>query len=168
MPRKFGRCIEQKAQGRHSATVFVLHGLGDTGDGWSFLGPHLGLRHVKFVYPTAPTRPITLNGGMPMPGWFDLSILDNVEKMLDGDLDHEGIGESVGYLKELVGREVDSGISLDRIVVMGFSQGGHVALKAALQTATPVAGCVALSTWMEPIEFEVRWPICWGLCGFGL
>lgn len=64
----FGPVIVQKASGRHSASVLLLHGLGDTGQGWAPVGPQLALPHVRFIYPTAPTRPITVNQGMRMPG----------------------------------------------------------------------------------------------------
>lgn len=80
MVRNFGRTIVQQAKAVHTATLIALHGLGDTGEGWAFLGPELKLPHVKWVYPTAPVRPITLNGGMSMPGWFDLDTLGNAER----------------------------------------------------------------------------------------
>lgn len=80
MASRFGKTIVQQAQAVHTATVIVLHGLGDTAEGWAFLGPELKVQGVKWVYPTAPTRPITLNGGVPMPGWFDLDTLGNVER----------------------------------------------------------------------------------------
>lgn len=155
MPRQFGHCLVQNALSRHSATVIVLHGLGDTGEGLSFMGPVMDFRHVKFLYPTAPTRPMTLSGGLSMPGWFDLETLNNVDKMLAGGLDHEGIGESVNYVKELIAKESESGIPPGRIILLGFSQGGHIALKATLQSGAPIAGCVALSTWMDPVNSEV-------------
>ena len=66
--RAFGPVVRQPATGRHSASVLLLHGLGDTADGWAPVGPQLNLPHVRFIYPTAPTRPITVNMGMRMPG----------------------------------------------------------------------------------------------------
>ena len=89
--------VQHPSNGKQSATVIFLHGLGDTGSGISALGqalvqgvPELG--HIKFVFPTAPQRPVTMNGGAVMPAWFDiqLSKLDRV--------DEEGIRAAVAYL----------------------------------------------------------------------
>ena len=89
--------VQDPASGKHSATVIFLHGLGDSGSGISTIGqalvqnaPELG--HVRFVFPTAPTRPVTMNGGMVMPAWFDLDLrkFDNV--------DNQGINEAISYL----------------------------------------------------------------------
>lgn len=108
------------------------------------------------IFPTAPTRPISVNMGMQMPGWFDIDHLDesSFRSMIQGhkSFDPEGIDESVGYVKDLIAREIEAGIPAERIVVGGFSQGGHIALKAALQHAPTLAGCVALSTWLEPLN----------------
>ena len=91
-----------------------------------------------------------------MPGWFDIDHLDesSFRSMIQGhkSFDPEGIEESVGYVKHLIAREIEAGIPAERIVVGGFSQGGHVALKTALQHAPRLAGCVALSTWLEPLN----------------
>jgi lysophospholipase-1 len=133
----------------------MLHGLGDTGSGWSSVAPELALPHVKWVFPTAPTRPISVNGGMAMPGWFDIENL-SVERFSAmmaggaGGFDRAGTAESVAYVSGLVDAEVAAGVPPARVVVGGFSQGGHVALKAALARAPRLAGCAALSTWMEP------------------
>lgn len=87
--------------------------------------------------------------------WFDLDTLENFREMLQGGLDHDGIKESVHYVEQLIDKEVAAGISPDRIVVAGFSQGGHVALKTVLQSKIKLAGCIAMSTWLEPFAFEV-------------
>ncbi|KAK9908056.1 hypothetical protein WJX75_002248 [Coccomyxa subellipsoidea] len=102
------------------------------------------ISHVKFVFPTAPTRPVTMNGGMRMPAWFDL------DPRIIGSVDHEGINSSISYLEELVAEEVKAGVPLERIVLGGFSQGGHIALKYLFQAQTAPAACIALSTWLEP------------------
>ena len=70
---------------KHTATVILLHGLGDTARGWADFAPMLQMQmpHVKFVFPTAPTRPITLNGGMRMTGWFDILSLDKLKMKED-------------------------------------------------------------------------------------
>jgi len=156
MGRSFGELVQTKAAGEHTATVIILHGLGDTGHGWKAAASQLRVGpHVQFLFPTAPTRPITMNRGMPMTGWFDLDTLENFREMLQGGLDHDGIKESVHYVEQLIDKEVAAGISPDRIVVAGFSQGGHVALKTVLQSKIKLAGCIAMSTWLEPFAFEV-------------
>ncbi len=118
---------------RHTATVIFLHGLGDTGNGWAPVSKDLALHlpHVKFLFPTAPTRNITVNMGMSMPGWFDIAHLDinSLKDMMEGKpADENGIEESVAYIHQLVDIEIKSGIPRHRIVVGGFSQGGHVRL----------------------------------------
>ncbi|KAL6782749.1 hypothetical protein ACKKBG_A07980 [Auxenochlorella protothecoides x Auxenochlorella symbiontica] len=151
--RVFGPLITQPAAGRHSATLIMLHGLGDTGNGWAPVGPQLNLPHIKMVFPTAPTRPISINMGMSMPGWFDLKSLDSddLQAAMGGKaLDPEGIAESIKYVDDLIAAEVAAGTPTDRIVLGGFSQGGHIALKAFLRHEPALAGCAALSTWLEP------------------
>lgn len=76
--------------------------------------------------------------------------------MLAGKLDHKGIEESVVYVKEIIAEEVAAGIPLNRIMVLGFSQGGHIALKTALGMDGSIGGCIALSTWLDPIKIEVQ------------
>lgn len=156
MGGKFGELVVQPAKEKHTATVIVLHGLGDTGHGWKAAASQIRLGpHVKFLFPTAPTRPITLNMGMAMPGWFDISTLEpNIERMI-AKMDHTGIQQSVDYVAELINKEVEAGIAPDRIAVAGFSQGGHVALKAVLTSQKRLAACIGMSTWLEPFTFEV-------------
>jgi predicted esterase len=82
-----------------------------------------------------------------MPGWFDLGTPTQ---------DDVGIQESIDYISELIDNEVKAGISADRILVAGFSQGGHLALKTVLKYHLKLAGCIAMSTWLEALSFEVR------------
>lgn len=140
----FGKTITQQATGTQSATCFILHGLGDSGEGLSHIGPALRLPHVKFVYPTAPIRAITINGGAQGTGWFDIKHPD-----LMGVRDTPAITASVEYVNKLLKEEIANGTPADRIVVGGFSQGGHISLRAATELAQPIAGIVALSTWCE-------------------
>lgn len=78
-----------------------------------------------------------------------------VVRMMAGELDHEGISESVEYVKGLIDKEIAAGIDLARIVVFGFSQGAHIALKTMLSADGTLGGCVALSTMLPPIKSEV-------------
>ena len=100
--------------------------------------------------------------GSKMPGWFDIDHLDEAafQAMMKGHrgFDPEGTAESVAYVASLVAEEIAAGIPPERIVVGGFSQGGHIALKASLQHPTKLAGCAAMSTWMEPSPFEIPAP----------
>jgi predicted esterase len=94
-----------------------------------------------------------------MPGWFDIDHLDEeaFKAMMKGHkgFDPEGTNESISYITDLITKEMESGIPADRIVVGGFSQGGHIALRTALQHPVKLAGCAALSTWLEPSPFEI-------------
>lgn len=131
-------------------TVILSHGLGDTAMGWADAAMMLApkLPDVRFVLPTAPTVPVTLNGGMPMPAWYDLSTLD-------GDRSKEtcpGLDENVAFIESLVADEVAAGIPRGRIVLMGFSQGGALSLSAALRATggaeEALAGCAVLSGYL--------------------
>lgn len=137
-------------------SVIWLHGLGADGHDFEPIVPELRLPEtlpLRFVFPHAPVRPVTLNGGMPMRAWFDLFSLDK-----SGPQDETGIRASAESLVALIEREHDRGIPYDRIVVAGFSQGGAIALHAALRFAYPLAGLMALSTWLplaDSIEAEL-------------
>lgn len=111
-----------------SASIIFLHGLGDSGSGWAFLAEEARrqkrLQHVNFVFPNAPTRPVTLNFGMAMPAWYDIPSLGAIRS----NQDEKGIMESVETLKNLIKEQQDKGIPLNRIVIGGFSQGCAVSL----------------------------------------
>ena len=129
-------------EGKHTATIILMHGLGDTASGWESAAEMLSdqLPHVKFILPTAPTRPITLNMGMPMPGWYDIKTLgdtDNNSKLHDPC---DGIDTSRSYILELLEKEhLGSGASdstsipYSRMMLAGFSQGGALGLYTGLQ-----------------------------------
>jgi phospholipase/carboxylesterase len=138
------------------ASVIWLHGLG--ADGWDFqpIVPELGLPAslaLRFVFPHAPRRPVTLNGGMPMRAWYDIAELSLSARSFD----EEGIRESAGMVEELVARERDRGVPSERIVLGGFSQGGALAMHVALRARERLAGLVALSCYLllpERLESE--------------
>ncbi|EQL00530.1 lysophospholipase [Ophiocordyceps sinensis CO18] len=135
------------AVGKHTATVFFAHGLGDTGAGWADAVEHWRRRRrldeIKFVLPNAPVMPITVNNGVSMPAWFDLSLQ---ARALDEDV--AGILASRTYFHSLIQDEISAGIPADRIVLGGFSQGGAASILAGLTAPVKIAGIVALSSWL--------------------
>ena len=136
----------------HNSTCFILHGLGDSGHGWSDVAKILStsLPSTKFILPHAPNKRVTLNGGFSMPAWYDIYGLS-----ADSPQDETGILQSVQQIQELVAEEEKKGISRDKIVIGGFSQGGAIALTAGLFKSSPeqtnFAGIMGLSTYL-PIK----------------
>jgi phospholipase/carboxylesterase len=124
--------------------VLWLHGLGADGHDFEPIVPELRLRFaVRFVFPHAPVRPVTINGGMQMRAWYDILGFDRRAKE-----DSAGIRASAVAVAELVDREIERGLSSDRIVLAGFSQGGAIALHTALREPRRLAGVLALSTYL--------------------
>jgi phospholipase/carboxylesterase len=129
-----------------TAAVVWLHGLGADGHDFEPLVPQLawpGAPSIRYVFPHAPVRPVTINGGMPMRAWYDI-----VELSHDRDQDEDGIMDSVRRTTALIRREEERGVPPGRIVVAGFSQGGAIAIQAALRYPERLAGLVALSTYL--------------------
>jgi len=150
----FGPTFVAEAPTAQDAVVIWLHGLGDTGQGWSDVGPQLQqiMPSVKFLFPTAPTQPVTVNGGMSMPSWFDINSLEPELFTLDPP----GIAESAEYVRSLVKEQLNDGIAPDRIVLAGFSQGGAVVLGAALGPNAPaVRAVLVLSSFLGCALSEV-------------
>jgi len=139
--------------GRKKAGALIfLHGLGDTPVGWSSLESALPsikprLSELKYVFPPAPQIPISINGGMTMPGWFDLYDWPIGIGVKD---DPQGLQKSVSQIEQIVSKlEKEDGIDRSRIVVGGFSQGGAVALLSAYRDNNkPYAACAVLSGWL--------------------
>jgi phospholipase/carboxylesterase len=127
-----------------TATVVLLHGLG--ADGWDFV-PIVGeLRlpmPVRFIFPHAPERPVTVNAGYVMRAWYDIRSFTP-----EGRADAAGLAESVQRVNRYLEMEAERGISTDRTVLAGFSQGGAVALSAGLRFPRQLAGLLALSTYL--------------------
>jgi phospholipase/carboxylesterase len=124
--------------------VLWLHGLGADGHDFQPIVPELRLRMpVRFVFPHAPVRPVTINGGFEMRAWYDIFGFDRRAKE-----DAAGIRASAAAVTELVDREIERGLSSERIVLAGFSQGGAIALHTALRSPRPLAGVLALSTYL--------------------
>lgn len=132
------------AEPRHA--VIWLHGLGADGHDFEPIVPELrlpGSTPVRFIFPHAPTQPVTINGGMVMRAWYDITGMD-----LSSAVDEAGINRSAAHLRRLIQATVDSGIPAGRIVLAGFSQGGVIALHTGLQYTEPLAGIIALSTYV--------------------
>ncbi|MBU2987235.1 carboxylesterase [Saccharophagus degradans] len=132
--------------GEPTHAVIWLHGLGASSDDFPPVIPYLGLsgsRTIRFVFPQAPERPITINGGMVMPGWYDIKGMDLVDKE-----DLEGMSESRATLERLIQEQVDKGVPTSNIIIAGFSQGGAVAYYTGLRYPQKLAGIMALSTYM--------------------
>lgn len=128
-------------------SVVWLHGLGADGHDFEPLVPELALPFaVRFVFPHAPVRPVTINGGLAMRAWYDLVSLDRGARE-----DEAGIRESAAEVAALIERERSRGSSPERIVLAGFSQGGAIALHVGLRAPDVLAGVVALSTYL-PLE----------------
>jgi phospholipase/carboxylesterase len=128
------------------AAVIWLHGLGADGHDFEPLVPELqwpGAPAIRFVFPHAPVRPVTINGGMAMRAWYDI-----VSLTAGRDHDRDGITRSIREATALVHRERERGIAADRIVLAGFSQGGAIAVHAALGYPERLAGLVVLSTYL--------------------
>jgi phospholipase/carboxylesterase len=129
-----------------SASVIWLHGLGADGHDFVPIVPELKLPPspgVRFVFPHANARPVTLNMGMRMRAWYDIKTLT-----AEGRADEAGLRESVARVVELIAAERTLGIAAARIVIAGFSQGAAVALHAALRHPEPLAGVLALSCYL--------------------
>jgi len=122
-----------------------LHGLGADGSDFAPIIPELNLpatMAVRFVFPNAPSIPITINGGYVMPAWYDITAMD-----IERKVDMNQLIESAEKIRLLIDRENDRGIPSDRIVLAGFSQGGAVCYQTALTYIQPLAGLMCLSTY---------------------
>jgi phospholipase/carboxylesterase len=128
------------------SSVIWLHGLGADGHDFEPVVPQLGVDAglaVRFVFPHAPKRPVTLNAGMVMPAWYDIRAID-----LRRDHDIAGIADSAQHIRTLIARENERGIPTERIVLAGFSQGGAMALYVGLRYPERLAGIMALSCYL--------------------
>lgn len=137
-------------------SVIWLHGLGADGHDFEPIVGELGLPDslpLRFVFPHAPVRPVTINGGMSMRAWYDIMSLER-----EGPTDAAGIRASSEFLTALIRREVERGIGTENIVVAGFSQGGALAMHTALRYPQKLAGLMALSSYLlmpDTLNFEV-------------
>ena len=145
-------CVEVNSGENPVGSVIWLHGLGADGHDFEPIVPELNLPAdlpLRFVFPHAPMRPVTINGGMVMRAWYDIVTLD-----AEGRADADGVRESTAILEALIAREIQRGVSAEKIIVAGFSMGGAIAINTALNTAHSLAGLMALSTYL-PLPGEV-------------
>ncbi len=143
---KFIPHIELATGADPKGSVIWMHGLG--ADCWDFVPivKELNLPDtlpLRFIFPQAPTRPITINGGHEMPGWYDIAMNE-----LERKPDEAGIRESQAAIDALIEREIARGIAADKIILAGFSQGGAIALQAGLRNKHALGGIMALSTYL--------------------
>jgi phospholipase/carboxylesterase len=140
--------IETAANPRHA--VIWLHGLGADGHDFEPIVPPLVRPEwppLRFVFPHAPVTPITLNGGLPMRAWYDIAGFDLAQRQ-----DEAGIRASIVRVASLIAREVERGVPVANVELIGFSQGGAIALAAGLRHADTLAAIVALSTYLPIAE----------------
>ena len=145
--------VEQQTGAAPEWSVIWLHGLGADGHDFAPIVPELVRPHwpaIRFVFPHAPKRPVTINNGLPMRAWYDITSMDFRNRA-----DATGVAESVAQVEELIAREQERGIPLERILLAGFSQGGAITLSVGLKRRQPLAGLVALSTYLPEVDAAV-------------
>lgn len=128
------------------ASIIWLHGLGADGHDFEPLVPELRLPptlSLRFIFPHAPMMPVTINNGFVMRAWYDILSMDIASRQ-----DEDGIRASQAVVEQLIDEQVAAGIASERIVLAGFSQGGAVILHTGLRHRRPLAGLLALSTYL--------------------
>ncbi|MDG1732725.1 MAG: carboxylesterase [Thalassotalea sp.] len=138
-------CVEVEPKTAATASVIWLHGLGADGHDFEPIVPELRLPQdmaVRFVFPHSPKIPVTINGGMVMPAWYDI-----LDMSIERKVDATQLIASSDEVQKLIAREIARGIPAHRIIVAGFSQGGAVAYQAALTYPEKLGGLMAMSTY---------------------
>jgi len=161
------------AGSKHTATVFIMHGLGDSGNGWMpvarMLAQEPSLKHIKWILPHAPRQPCTMNFGMVMPSWYDIYTLAEKEYENRKE-DEEGLLKSRDSIRQLINKEIEAGIPSERIIVGGFSQGAVMSLMLGLTSEIKFAGMAILSGYI-PLPKTIKQlagphanslPVFWG------
>jgi len=140
-------CVELHTAEAVTSSVILLHGLGADGHDFETLVPELQLPSelggIRFIFPHAPIRPVTLNGQQPMRAWYDLTSNDFSQPQ-----DRGGILNSCHQIEQLIQRENQRGIANKHIILAGFSQGGAIALQCGLHHPEPLAGLMILSSYL--------------------
>ncbi len=140
--------IEINPGSEHRCSVIWLHGLGADGRDFLPVAGELGLSDalgLRFVFPNAPLRPVSINNGYVMPAWYDIRHPDLLQ-----EIDQAGIEASCEYLRGLIDAELRRGLEPAQIILAGFSQGGVIALRTALSEGRRLGGVLALSTYLPP------------------
>jgi phospholipase/carboxylesterase len=160
--------IEHETAASPRFSIIWLHGLGADGNDFAPIVPELAdpaWPPLRFVFPHAPVRPVTINNGMSMRAWYDIHAFDAAARQ-----DEAGIRASIAAVEALIAREHERGVPGERIILAGFSQGGAIALAAGLRHAEKLAGIVALSTYLpiagtmaaDRSPANLATPIFWG------
>jgi len=140
-------CVELQTAEPVTSSIIWLHGLGADGHDFEALVPELKLPSelggIRFIFPHAPIRPVTLNGQQPMRAWYDLASSDFSQPQ-----DKDGILNSCRQIEQLIQRENQRGIPSQRIILAGFSQGGAIALQCGLHYSESLAGLMILSSYL--------------------
>ena len=137
-------CVTVEPELEAEGVVIWLHGLGASGHDFEPIVPHLNLPHIRFVFPHAPQLPVTINGGMVMPAWYDIrTISESPDRESEED-----IRSAAEQVQALIEREEGRGIPSSRIVLAGFSQGAAMALHVGLRQERPLLGIMVLSGYL--------------------
>ena len=138
-------CFEiEPTKGPQLGSVIWMHGLGATSQDFVPVVPYLHLADVRFIFPQAPDSPVTLNGGMRMPSWYDIRTLEETPNRES----EEDIRQTALEIEKLIAREKERGVPANKIIIAGFSQGGAIAMHVALRHPEMLGGIMALSTYM--------------------
>ena len=143
-------CITLEPPSPATACVIWMHGLGADGNDFVPIVPELGLPRnhgVRFVFPNAPSMAVTINGGYVMPAWYDIASAE-----IDKRADEAGVRRSQVAVTEVIAEQRGKGITSERIVLAGFSQGGVIALQTGLRHSEKLGGIMALSTYLACAE----------------
>lgn len=144
LPKNSIELVHGNGEPQH--TIIWLHGLGASSNDFPPIVPELGLnpeRAIRFIFPQAPDRPITINGGMSMPGWYDIKGVSIEDKQ-----DAVGMSESRALVDDIIQAQIAAGIDSQNIILAGFSQGGAVTYYTGVRSELKLAGLLALSTYL--------------------
>ena len=148
--------VEVETLSNPDASIIWLHGLGANGHDFEPIIAQLDLPKnaaIRFIFPHAPSLPVTINNGMVMPAWYDI-----LEMTIERNLDQVQLNKSVNAIVNFINHEIARGIKSERIIIAGFSQGGAVAFEAALAFPQQLAGLLALSTYFATKDTIVYHP----------
>uniref|UniRef100_A0A7S0WX56 Phospholipase/carboxylesterase/thioesterase domain-containing protein n=1 Tax=Pyramimonas obovata TaxID=1411642 RepID=A0A7S0WX56_9CHLO len=173
---RFGETWRLNEKAPLAGCIVFLHGLGDTGQNSASSLETVHLHNVRFVCPTAPTQPLSLHDGELVTAWFDLFDSPPSARMTDSEnlwtkIDWNGVNESVNHVKRLIESEVAKGVPSEKLFVGGFSQGGTIALRAAMRCERKLGGVIMLSSFVGPADdlqpgkiptANAKIPVFWG------